>query len=180
MLFALLATSLVLGYVKIQPQDDFSIGVIAGPGESTGAESSKTLLAESNQEVEIVFSTDGDLKREELDKKGNGLGRFDEIKDTQLTIKVWGDTDFKWSGSLEELDGLKTTTIMPDGHNKIWWDLKAQVGTETFKWSGKQEWNDSLDAGIYTSAITITVVPVGPPLGPPEDEDNQDENEEED
>ncbi|MDD5626820.1 MAG: hypothetical protein PHW01_02295 [Patescibacteria group bacterium] len=159
------AASLVFAFVEIKEQTNLN-GVISEPGNTASMRKGKTLLVESNQDVKIAFSTTGDIKREERGSDGKGLNRFDEIKKTTVKLGISGENDYEWQGNLEDLNGLTTDTITPDQDDRIWWNLKVKAKTSLLSFDKDKEWDASLDAGIYQTSITITVITVGQPPRP--------------
>jgi len=127
---------------------------------------SNILIVEANQDVEITFSTTGNLEREELDTGGAGLGRYDELETTIVNLIIHGDNTWIWAGSLADLEGVKTSKIIPDGNEKIWMDISIQTERAGPDFGTDKFWWESADAGLYLSLITMTVVAVGPPPSP--------------
>lgn len=160
--FLLLSGSIGFAYINIVGPGDIGLSSIQQPGGS-GSFAGSFLIIEANQDVQITFNTTGNFKREERDKSGAGLGRYDVLETTIVNLKIHGSNAFVWDGSMDNLDGLTTSVITPDGNEEVWMDLNMNAVSDPINW-GDSQWYESDDAGIYWSNVTMTVVAVGPPL----------------
>ena len=164
--FLILSSSLGFGYVSIVGPNNLKLDSIQQGTGGSSSSISNILIIEANQDVQITFSTAGNLKREELDRTGSGLRRYDALEITMLNLRIRGNNVFERSGNINDFDGLITPTIIPDGNEKIWMDISIQAERTGPNYGKDNVWWESDDAGLYLSSVTMTVVPVGQPPRP--------------
>ena len=162
----LLSGSIGSAYVNPISPGDLELDDIQPETSGNTTLVSNILIIEANQDVEITFSTTGNLKREELDTGGAGLGRYDELETTVVNLIIHGSNTWIWTGILVDLEGVKTSKIIPDGNEKIWMDISIQTERADPDFGTDKFWWESADAGLYLSLITMTVIAVGPPPSP--------------
>lgn len=160
------STSTNLAYVDAVNPGDFVLSAIQQPGGTGSIARTHLLIARPNQDVEVIFTTTGNLKREELDETGLGLGRYDELETTIVSLRIYGKNVFVWSGSIDNFDGLSTGTIAPDGDGKIWMDLAVEATSDPINWSKDNLWYESDDTGLYSTTVTMSIIAVGQPPRP--------------
>jgi len=158
--FLILTGSFGFGYVNIVGPSDLKLDSIQPGAGGNSTSILDILIIEANENFQITFNTTGDLKREELDKTGSGLGRYDTLETIILNLRVHGSNVFDWNGNMNNLDGLTTPTIIPDANEKIWMDINIQEGRPGPNYGKDNTWYESSDAGIYLSIITMTLVAI--------------------
>jgi hypothetical protein len=147
----------------------YSSHVIESPGDMVVIQQLGQVLVMTEDYVMVTFEV-VPFRREETDKDGNGLERFDQLI-AEVEVRVYGQNMYVWSGSLEELNGKSTPVAIspllnPDtGISAVYLDIIMEVSSYPIEWKQglwtgmiDKSWDKSNDAGEYTATIRTTVV----------------------
>jgi len=162
----LLISGSAFAYVKVVGPGSFGLDEIQHETDGSSSIFNHVLIMEANQDIEITFSSGGNLKREELDKNGKGLGRYDELKTIIVKLKIYGSNAWEWNGKLINLDGVKTFKITPDCNGKIWMNISIKAKRDSPGCGKDNTWYESADAGLYLTWIGMSIIAVGQPPRP--------------
>mgnify|MGYP006962380505 CR=1 FL=1 len=146
-----------------------SSNVINRPGDTITLERLGQVLVETEKSVWISFEV-SPFRREETDKEGKGLGRYDQLI-AEAKIRVYGENEYFWTGSLEELNAhsipypIKPLVSADTGTSAVYIDIVLEVSSHPVKWNrigysgfADKSWEGSNDAGEYTAEIKTTIV----------------------
>jgi hypothetical protein len=146
-----------------------SSDVVNSPGDKVTIQNLEQVLVVTEQSVLVSFEV-SPFRREETDKDGNGLRRYDQLI-AEAQIRVYGENTYLWTGSLEDLDGhsipyvIKPLVNPESDLSAVYIDIILEASSYPIKWSqgwwsgfAEKSWAESNDAGEYTAMIKTTVV----------------------
>lgn len=143
--------------------------VINSPGEKVLIQHLGQVLVATEQDILVSFEVTP-FRREETDKDGNGLGRYDQLV-VEAQVRVYGENTYSWTGSLEELDrksipyAIRPLVNPESGSSAVYIDIIIEASSYPVEWNqglwtgfADKSWAESNDAGEYAAMIKTTVV----------------------